>query len=477
MVALAPFGALGLFTLILFIRHRRDATPEPELPDVTLPVITIQLPIYNERFVLSRLLRSVNAIDYPRSRLQVQVIDDSTDGTSRLAAQLVRQYRGTGLNIEHIQRHDRNGYKAGALQNALRSASGELIALFDADFCPPADYLYRTVPYLLADERLGAVQARWSHLNPDASPLTAMQAIALDKHFAIDQPVRYRANLFPKFNGSAGIWRRACIEDAGGWEHDTLTEDLDLSMRAIFRGWRFHYLLDVTAPAELPNTIAAFKSQQARWAKGTLQCLLKFAGRVATTREQTIAARLYQLVNLSTYFTYPLAVLLLLLQLPMLLLDVRVSFNPFLFSILGLAQPLLYVASQFILYPNGWRKLPHLPATLIIAVGLAANQTRARLSVLLGRLFTQSHPFVRTPKGILGQSAYRLPFDWIVLVELALAGYAALGIAVAIATGRTSALFYLVNCLLGYAYIAFLTLREHVVARRESRWSSSRAVE
>ncbi|HET7091501.1 MAG TPA: cellulose synthase family protein, partial [Anaerolineae bacterium] len=262
--ALSIYGFNSLYLVWRYARTRRRPVIEPPAPR-EWPRATIQLPIYNERHTIERLLDAVAAIDYPRHRLQVQVLDDSTDDTVERVTALVDRLRREGLNAIHRHRGKRTGFKAGALAAALDEASGEFIAIFDADFVPPPDFLRRTIPWFAGD-RVGCVQARWEHLNRDYSRLTRAQALGVDGHFVVEQAARDRSGLFVNFNGTAGVWRKACIVDAGGWQHDTLTEDLDLSYRAQLRGWRFVYLPDLAVPAELPVQMDAYKRQQARWA-------------------------------------------------------------------------------------------------------------------------------------------------------------------------------------------------------------------
>jgi cellulose synthase/poly-beta-1,6-N-acetylglucosamine synthase-like glycosyltransferase len=287
-----------------------------------------------------------------------------------------------------------------------------------------------------------------------------MQAIALDKHFAMEQTVRHRADLFPKFNGSGGIWRRACLEDAGGWQSDTICEDLCLSTRAILRGWQFRFLADVVAPAELPNTMSAYKNQQARWAKGSLQCLIKYFWSILRDRNHSLVARVYAILTMLGYTTHFLVLTLLLLQLPMMLLNVELSPRLIFFSIAGLGQPVLFVLAQHVLYDDWLKRLRHFPATLIIAIGMGVSQCRAILEVVFGRIRPIKHPFVRTPKGEEGQTAYLLPFDRIIYVELLLAVYAFVGLIVAIYTGHFTSLVLLSACLLGFGYVGLQSLAE-----------------
>ncbi len=453
LIGLAIYGLLGFLTLALYLRHRHDASPSPPLPD-DLPYVTVQLPVYNEREVIGRLIDAVAALDYPRERLEIQVLDDSTDDTSAIAAACVADYQVQGVDMIHRHRHNRADFKAGALQDALPAAKGKFIAIFDADFVPYPDFLRRTMPYLIADERLGVVQTRWGHLNCDDSSLTHAQAIALDKHFAVEQCVRHKADFFPKFNGSAGVWRRQCIEEVGGWQGDTACEDLCLSTRAVLAGWRFHFAADVVAPAELPGSILAYKTQQARWAMGATQCLTKYGRQIARASEQSPLARIYALLSLGAYATQALLLLLLLVQLPLVLTGYRLPGWVLLFGPLGLGQPLLFILAQQALHRDWPARLRHLPALLLIAVGTAPGNTRAVLLALVGRRFT----FDRTPKGAGG--SYRSSTGSLLWVELALMVYSGLTLAVAILAGITGPILLLTTTLLGFGYVSWLGIQE-----------------
>jgi cellulose synthase/poly-beta-1,6-N-acetylglucosamine synthase-like glycosyltransferase len=457
--ALSIYGVLGLVTLGAYWkhRHRRFTCARPHLN--RLPAVTVQLPLYNERYVVRDLIEAAVRLDYPCDRLQIQVIDDSSDDTTQIAAALVAGYRQQGVNICFLHRESRGGFKAGALAAGLATATGEYIVIFDADFRPEPDFLQRTVPHFLTDSRLGMVQTRWGHLNAAVSALTAAQAIALDKHFAMEQTVRHRADWFPKFNGTAGIWRRQCLEDAGGWQDDTVCEDLCLSTRAILRGWRFRYLNDVVAPAELPTTISAYKNQQARWAKGSSQCLLKYAPEILGSRQHSWPARLYAVVAMSAYTTHLLLLLLLLSMVPLIYLNHRFSGPWLVFGVAGIGQPLLFVLGQRVLYPDWRRRLRHLPAMLLIAIGLAPSNVRAIIQAVISR----QHGFVRTPKGTKSapsSGTYRLPFDRIIFVETALAVYAALGVVLALWRANFGSIFLLGVCTAGFTYVAYLGWRE-----------------
>lgn len=458
LAALSIYGLLGLLTLLLYWRHQTETYPAPLLDANQLPLVTVQLPIYNERFVVERLIDAAARLDYPAHLLEIQVIDDSDDDTAALAAARVRYHLARGVDIQHVRRPTREGYKAGALAAALQTARGDFVAIFDADFKPDPDFLLRTVPHFSADEGLGMVQTRWGHLNSADSALTAAQSIALDKHFMMEQTVRHRANLFPKFNGAGGVWRVSCIHDAGGWLDDTVCEDLCLSTRAVLKGWRFRFLNDVVAPAELPATIEAYKSQQARWAKGSTQCLLKYGGAIAADSKQSWLGRAYALLTMSAYATQWLLLLLLLLQIPLLLLNVQLSPLITVFTLIGLGQPLLFIQAQRAAYPDWLGRLRHFPTLLLVAIGTAPSGGRA----VLQAFSRERQPFVRTPKGTAvapAGAAYRLPSDHLLTVELALAFYAAAGLTIALYQRDPGPMLLLASCLLGFGYVSWLQLR------------------
>jgi cellulose synthase/poly-beta-1,6-N-acetylglucosamine synthase-like glycosyltransferase len=459
---LSLFGFLGLVTLWLYWRHRHDTFPCPEIPEDSMPMVTVQLPIFNERFVVERLIKSAVQLDYPAEKLQIQVLDDSTDDTTEKAAELTARYQRENVNIVLLHRGNREGYKAGALQAAQQSATGEYIAVFDADFQPEPDFLQQTIPHFIDSPRLGMIQTRWGHLNSEETLLTGAQAIAIDKHFAMEQTVRHRANLFPKFNGSAGIWRLACLEEAGGWEADTVCEDLCLSTRAVLNGWDFRFLNDVVAPAELPASISAYKNQQSRWAKGSTQCLFKFGPAILTSRRHSWTARIYAVLAMAGYTTHLLLLLLLLVQVPLAYLNQPPPPGLFLFGLVGIGQPLLFILGQQVLYADWRKRLLRFPSLLLIAVGLAPSNARAMLQAAT----SNNHPFIRTPKGFQYSAEtqtpfrYQLPFDWIVIIEMLLAAYSALGLLFCLINGNIGPLFFFLTCTLGFGYVAWLTIKE-----------------
>ncbi len=416
-------------TLLLFIYwiHRRDSLPLPKGGD--LPSVTVQLPIYNERHVVERLLDSCAQLDYPRDRLTIQVLDDSTDETVSIVADLCTKWQKAGVNMQHVRRPDRKGYKAGALAYGMTLVDSELFAVLDADFVPRADFLCCTVPYFSNNPRLGLVQTRWGHLNPFDNPLTLGQTLSVDAHFVVEQTARNRSGMLINFNGSGGVWRASCIREAGGWDDTTLSEDLDLSYRAQLSGWHFLYLPDVVIPAELPPQMTAYKLQQARWAKGSTQCLTRLLGRVWQER-LSLPQRLVATLHLCQYLPHPLMILLLLLTPPLILMHgfQKLPLGPL--GLAGLGPLMVYVVSQQALYNDWRRRLLVFPVLMALGTGIAWNNTRA----VVGGLMGARGEFKRTPKfgQNKGTNSYALSVDEAMLPEMALALYALWGVGVAL---------------------------------------------
>ena len=408
-VLAAYFGILALLSfygshryLMVYLYRRYASGPDPEpsrrYDDEELPVVTVQLPFFNERYVAVRLIDAVAALDYPADKLEIQVLDDSTDDTTAIAQEAVDRWREQGVDITLHHRTDRTGYKAGALQKGLIKARGEFVAVFDADFVPSADYLRRAVHHF-TDPAVGMVQARWEHLNRQHSLLTAAQAVLLDGHFVIEHTARNRSGRFFNFNGTAGIWRRITISEAGGWEHDTLTEDLDLSYRAQLKGWRFVFLRDLAVPSELPVEVAAFKSQQHRWAKGSIQTAIKLLPTVLRS-DQPAHVKLEAFYHLTANVAYLLLVMLALLM-P---IATYVRINQGWFWFLAVDLPIFMGAtfSICLFYWNSQRELGRkwtevarlIPAVLGIGIGISLNNAKAVIEAFVGH----HTPFVRTPK-------------------------------------------------------------------------------
>lgn len=468
LMGLGVFGIHALVLAVLFLTHRKRPSPAPAQPE-TWPTVTVQLPIYNEQFVVERVIDAVCALDYPQGALSIQVLDDSADRTTELAQQQVEMHQRRGIHIDLHHRRHRLGYKSGALAAGLCSAPGELIAVFDADFVPQPTFLRKLVPYLADDPGLGMVQARWTHLNAGHSPITRAQALSLDGQFVVVQTARSRSGLLVKFNGSAGIWRRKCIEDADGWENDTLTEDLDLSFRAQIKGWRFAFVPEVTVPAELTPQMAAMKRQQARWAHGSTSVLLKLGGRLWRS-PLSLTQRLEGLVHLSTYLASLIGLFLTIVCLPIMLIhNIALPSLPW-FSLLAIGPPILFALSQWAVHADWKRRIAYLPILALLGVGLGLNNSLAVLAALRRRPAS----FARTAKYHLETrhdtwqgKAYRLPVDWTVLAELALAGYAAGAMVLAI---RMSP--HLVPTLglvvLGYGLVGGLGLYQDLINRHPS---------
>jgi cellulose synthase/poly-beta-1,6-N-acetylglucosamine synthase-like glycosyltransferase len=409
---LAMYG-LHRYALVYGYFKNRKNVPGPPPEVASWPKVTVQLPIYNERYVIERLIETVAQFDYPRELLDIQVLDDSTDQTQQVARDCVEKHQALGVPISYIHRDNREGFKAGALQEGLKTAAGEFVAIFDADFIPPADFLRRTVPYF-ASPKLAMVQTRWSYVNRHYSVLTEVEAILLDGHFAIEHSSRFRSGLFFNFNGTAGIWRRAAIEDAGGWQHDTLTEDTDLSYRAQLRDWQFLYLPEIDCPSELPVEMNAFKSQQARWAKGLMQTAKKILPRVMRS-DAPAKTKIEAFFHLTGNISYPLMVFLSIILLPAMI----VRFYQGWFQVLLIDLPLFlastcsissfYLAAQRAFYPNSWKRtFLFLPVVMAVGIGLSVKNAVSVIEAIFG----VSSEFVRTPKYMV-EAGTTHSADWV----------------------------------------------------------------
>jgi cellulose synthase/poly-beta-1,6-N-acetylglucosamine synthase-like glycosyltransferase len=450
-----PVGQTGLE------RKETHFLPVGNLSSYHYPPVTVQLPIYNERHVAERLLEAAVKLSWPAERLQIQVLDDSTDDTSQIiAAALVRlQAQGITIPIQHIRREKRSGYRAGALQFGLRQAGSDFIAIFDADFLPLPDFLEKTVPLFFDDEKIGCVQTRWGHLNANTSKLTQAQALGIDGHFVVEQSARDRLGAFLNFNGTAGVWRRSCMSDAGGWQGDTLTEDLDLSYRAQLRGWRIAYRPQVIVPAELPVQIDALKRQQFRWAKGSMQTAIKLLP-LLWQASRPLWLKILGTLHLTNYSVHPLMFISLLLTLPMTLSNSIFLLVTPLFALSAIGPPSMYwVAMQIQDWPLS-TSLGRLGLLIALGTGLSASNTKAVMEAVFGF----NSEFKRTPKfAVVNQSTawqhslYTLPSDPLVWVELILAGYAWALLAWSIVLGIWWLIPWLVLYSSGYTYVSILT--------------------
>lgn len=393
-IVMSFYGLNSIALAVLYLLTQPWLKKERVISDLQeWPQVTIQLPVFNEKYTLDRLLKAITRLDYPHDCLQIQLLDDSTDETILLAARLTNEYRARGINIEHLCRTERAGYKAGALKQGLEYATGEFIAIFDADFVPSPDWLKKTVP-LFQDSKLGCVQTRLGHTNREYNLLTRAQALAIDSHFIVQQTARSSHRLFTNFNGTAGMWRRACIEDVGNWHTNTLTEDLDLSYRAQLNGWRIDYIPDLIVPGELPVELEAFKAQQFRWAKGSLQVTLKTLRHLLARKDISWHIRLMAFLHLTEYIVHPLMVIALLLT-PFVGLMAPRFLTLLHFSIIAtFGPPMLFILAGDRQTPSLLERLRVMPILTGLAVGFSLNSSIAVLEALIGK----TSVFVRTPK-------------------------------------------------------------------------------
>ena len=470
MTILAVYGIHRYALVYNYYKNRkRIAGPPPEIS--AWPRVTVQLPIYNEKYVIERLVEAIAAFDYPRELLDIQVLDDSTDETQEVAANCVERYRQLGVPISHIHRDNREGFKAGALQEGLKSARGEFVAIFDADFIPPADFLRRTVPYFI-DQKLAMVQTRWSYVNRHYSALTEVEAILLDGHFVIEHSSRFRTGLFFNFNGTAGIWRRIAIEDAGGWQHDTLTEDTDLSYRAELCGWHFTYLPEIDCPSELPVEMSAFKSQQARWAKGLMQTAKKILPRVLRS-EMPTAVKAEAVFHLTANISYPLMVFMSIILLPAMIVRfyqgwvqvLIIDLPLFLASTCSISS--FYLAAERALYPKTWKRtFLYLPFVMAVGIGLSVRNALAVIEAIAG----VKSEFVRTPKyrveggaqgaGAWAKKKYHKSAGWLPFAEVGLGLYFAGAVFYALQNENYATVPFLLLFVWGYLYTGLMSLAQ-----------------
>jgi cellulose synthase/poly-beta-1,6-N-acetylglucosamine synthase-like glycosyltransferase len=467
LILLASYGLHRYILVYLYYKNRKNHTSEPAARFEDLPRVTVQLPIFNEQFVAERLIESICKLKYPREKLDIQVLDDSTDETVEVVRSLVERYAALGHPITYQNRTQRAGFKAGALAGGMKTAMGEFIAIFDADFTPPEDFLLKVIHHF-TDPKIGMVQTRWTHINRNYSFLTEVEAILLDGHFVLEHSGRARSGVFFNFNGTAGMWRRRAIEEAGGWQHDTLTEDTDLSYRAQLNGWKFIYLQDVECPAELPVEMTAFKTQQARWAKGLIQTGKKILPRVMKS-DAPLHTKIEAWYHLTANLSYPLMVVLSVLLLPAMI----IRFYQGWFQMLYIDLPLFmastfsissfYLVSQRELFPKTWpRALLYLPFLMALGIGLTITNTKAVLEALIG----QQSPFARTPKygveskkqKVGAKSKYRRRLGWIPWAELLIGSYFALTVYYALDNENYITVPFLLLFVIGYWYTGLMSL-------------------
>jgi cellulose synthase/poly-beta-1,6-N-acetylglucosamine synthase-like glycosyltransferase len=474
MIVLAVYGIHRYTMCWYYFKYRKRHDPDPARHFDELPNVTVQLPIFNEQFVIDRLIEAVCAMEYPREKLEIQVLDDSTDETREVASSIVERYASLGHPIVYIHRTNRHGFKAGALDAGLKVARGEFIAIFDADFVPPPDWLMNVIHHF-AEPGIGMVQTRWTHLNRDYSLLTQIEAILLDGHFVLEHGARSRAQQFFNFNGTAGMWRRQAITDAGGWQHDTLTEDTDLSYRSQMAGWKFKYLPEIECPAELPIEMTAFKTQQARWAKGLIQTskkVLPMMFRSDVPRRIKIEAVYHLTANIS----YPLMIVMTALLIPcmivrfyqgwfqMLLIDVP------LFTASSLSIAVFYLMSQRVLFPKTWMKtFLYLPFLMALGIGLTVTNSKAVMEALFGI----KSAFARTPKYRVAKKGekthaakYRKRLKLTPWIELFIGAYFFLAIVYCFSNHNYFTAPFLILFVIGYWYTGLMSLLQG----RFERW-------
>ena len=464
---------VNFYYLAILSRRRKEVLPTTNLGT---PSVTIQLPIYNEKYVAKRLVDAVCHLDYPKEQLNIMVLDDSDDDTVQLLENVVNDYKKQGFTIEHIRRGTRKGYKAGALKYAMEITDSEYVAIFDADFIPPTWFLKRAMPHF-AKSKIGLIQCRWGHVNENYSTITQVQALSLDFHFLIEQKAKSNSHLFMNFNGTAGIWRRDCIEDAGGWHTATLVEDLDLSYRAQMKGWKCVFLPDVVVDAELPAQMNAAKRQQFRWAKGSIQCATKLLFDIVVKRKVAIEAKIQAFIQLTRHIVFPL-ILIQFLTLPILLAGqvnlYVVSFLPVITLATYLAMgPGAYMLIMQNMYGKSWKsKIKIMPALLIYNAGMSVNNTVAVFDAVLGK----KNEFLRTPKyGIVSKEddwkdkAYNLPFTQTTLLEIFFGVYGIMGIFIAIFSNNPIFVPIIALQTIGFFFIAYLSLSHTRFKKNKSK--------
>jgi cellulose synthase/poly-beta-1,6-N-acetylglucosamine synthase-like glycosyltransferase len=472
-VALLILFVFGLHGFVMLFYHRKykEVTHEPK-PDFECNAnVTIQLPLYNELYVVERLIDKICEIDYPKDKLEIQVLDDSTDETVSIAARVVEQKRKEGFDISHIQRKNREGFKAGALKDGLKSAKGEYVAIFDADFIPKKDFLKKTLSFF-TNENVGMVQTRWEHLNGDFSILTKAQALALDGHFVIEQSVRNKAGFFINFNGTGGVWRKDCIEDSGNWHSDTLTEDLDLSYRAQLKGWKFIFLKDFTSPAELPSEINALKTQQFRWTKGAIETAKKILPQLWRSKVP-LRIKLQGTFHLTNNFVFPFILLAAILNVPLVFVKNSGAHELYfavmsIFVLAFISSFMFYLYSQKDIHPDWRKRIVLFPLFMAGSMGFAINNSRAVFEGLMNR----KSEFIRTPKfKLVGEGGSWMDKKYLtnklglaVIVETIMAAYCFIGVASSIYFLEIAVLPFQLLFFIGFSFVSITSIR-HAFAK------------
>ncbi len=475
---LVMYGFNCYVMIFIFKRHRRSARERAErvmerfersnLSEDEYPKVTTQIPVFNEYNVVERIMIAAAAMEYPAGRHEIQILDDSTDETSGLIDLVAERLVAKGHDIKVIRREERTGFKAGALSHGMETATGKLIAIFDADFLPPKDYLLRTLPFFLEDRKTGLVQARWGHINREASLLTRAQSIGIDGHFMVEQSARNFGGLYMNFNGTAGTFRKEAIEEAGGWQWDTLTEDMDLSYRVQFAGWQTVFLPDLVVPAEIPEDMNAFKTQQFRWAKGSIQTARKLLPYVILSRVP-LFKKVQAFFHMTHYMVHPLMLLVALLALPVIL-TLKAGPGPVLFGIAALllliamaAPSTLYMVAQRHAYGDRYRNIRHIPFLVIVGTGIAVSNTKAVMEALAGF----ETPFIRTPKkGDKEKKQYNNGFSPVAFIEIAAGLYCALSLGFYLTEGKYLIGPFLAVYTMGFLFTGTLTLYHSAASQR-----------
>lgn len=475
LLSLFTYGMNCYFLMIFHRRNRPEAFKRHEQIKINFyqnfsshdwPRITIQLPIFNERYVIERLIKAVCRLEYPKDLLEIQVLDDSTDDTGTIAQPVIGKMAGRGIDIVYIHRQNRIGFKAGALKEGLKTAKGELVAIFDADFIPEPTFLKEVIPYFV-DPDIGMLQTRWGHINSDYSLLTRAQSMGIDGHFAVEQASRAWSGFFMNFNGTAGIWRKKAIQDAGGWQADTLTEDLDLSYRAQLSGWKLTFAPEIVCPAEVPVTINAFKSQQHRWAKGSIQTAKKNLGKLFKS-DVSLLIKIQAFLHLTHYMVHPMMLLVVLTSIPMLYSQWffnNLAFPAMIFTLLCLATfgpSSMYIFSQRLLYRNWKSRIKYLPFLICLGTGIAVNNTKAVLEALLNL----ESGFVRTPKYGINQKKdqwknkrYSIPLTSVSILEFFLGLYSLASLMMFLFFSKYLVSPFLLIYTSGFFYVFFLSVK------------------
>lgn len=476
MIILFTFGSHGFIMIYYYLKHRNKRDKIAEDLDY-YPVVTIQLPVYNEMYVVERLIKTTCEIDYPMDKLEIQVLDDSTDETVEIVANIVKEYNLRGFDIKHIHRKERTGFKAGALKEGLKTSRGEFIAIFDADFIPRRNFLKVVLPFF-KDPQMGMVQTRWEHLNRTYSLVTQIQALALDGHFVIEQQVRNKAGYFINFNGTSGIWRKQCILDAGNWEADTLTEDLDLSYRAQLKGWKFKYLTDFTTPSEIPSEINSLKSQQFRWTKGAIETAKKMLFRVWRS-DIPLKTKIMSTFHLTNNLVFPFILIACLLNMPIVLIKNTGQYDTYfyfmsVFVLAFIASFLFYLYSQKDVYSDWRSRILLFPLFMAGSMGFAINNTKA----VIEALFNKKSEFVRTPKyGIEGEKGKWQDKKYAqnkkavkpsVILELLVAIYSFACVIVSLITLQISAIPFQLMFTFGFGLVAILSIKHVIETNRKA---------